>query len=114
MFTTTLSVVLAIAFVALGAARMRPIPHMARLARRLGIHIAQFRIAGLLEVLFGLITLGGIWIEWMGTLGALLLTATAAAAVVAHARANDILQNYLLPAGLLVLSFTLVLAHVYG
>jgi hypothetical protein len=31
----------------------------------------------------------------------------------AHARANDILGNYLLPAVLLILSFTLFLAHIY-
>ena len=114
MFTTILTVVLAIAFIALGAARVRPIPYMVRLARTLGIHLAQFRLAGLLEIVFGLLVLGGLWIDWMGTLGSLLMTAAAAIAIVAHARANDILQNYLLPAVLLVLAFTLFLAHVYG
>jgi hypothetical protein len=114
MFTTILSVVLAIAFIALGAARAMAIPYMVNLARTLGIHLAQFRVAGLLEILFGLLVLGGIWIDWMGTLGSLMMTATTAVAIVAHARANDILQNYLLPAVLLVLSFTLFLVYIYG
>lgn len=113
MFTTILAVVLAIAFIALGAARVMTIPYMVNLARTLGIHLAQFRVAGLLEIVFGLLVLGGIWVDWMGTLGSLLMTAAAALAIVAHARANDILQNYLLPAVLLILSFTLFLAHIY-
>jgi uncharacterized membrane protein YphA (DoxX/SURF4 family) len=114
MSTTILSVVLAAAFIGLGAARMMTIPYMAAQARSLGIHLAQFRIAGLLEVLFGLLVLGGIWVHWMGTLGSLLMTATAAIAIVAHARANDILQNYILPLVLLLLAFTLFLARIYG
>jgi hypothetical protein len=114
MFTTILTVVLAAAFIALGAARVMAIPYMARLARTLGIHLAQFRVAGLLEIVFGVLALGGIWVHWMGTLGSLLMTAAAAIAIVAHARANDILQNYILPAVLLVLAFTLFLAHIYG
>ena len=114
MFMTILAVALAIAFIALGAARVMTIPYMANLARTLGIHLAQFRVAGMLEILFGLLVLGGIWIEWMGTVGSLLMTAAAALAIVAHARANDILQNYILPAVLLVLAFTLFLAHLYG
>jgi hypothetical protein len=113
MFTTILSVVLAIAFIALGAARVMTIPYMVNRARTLGIHLAQFRVAGLLEIVFGLLALGGIWVDWMGTLGSLLMTAAAAIAIVAHARANDILGNYLLPAVLLILSFTLFLAHIY-
>ena len=114
MFTTTLAVVLALAFIALGAARVMAIPYMVNLARNLGIHLAQFRIAGSLEILFGLLVLGGIWVSWMGTTGSLLMTATAAVAIVAHARANDILQNYILPAVLLVLAFTLFLSHILG
>ncbi len=114
MFTTTLAVVLALAFIALGAARAAAIPYMTNLARNLGIHLAQFRVAGVLEILFGLLVLGGIWISWMGTVGSLLMTATAAVAVVAHARANDILQNYILPAVMLVLAFTLFLTHIFG
>jgi hypothetical protein len=114
MFMTILSVVLALAFIGLGAARVMAIPYMTSLARTLGIHFAQFRVAGLLEVLFGLMVLGGIWIDWMSTMGSLLMTAAAAIAIVAHARANDILQNYILPAVLLVLAFSLFLANVYG
>ena len=114
MLTTIFSVVLAIVFIAFGGARVLPIPFMVDRARTLGIHLAQFRVAGLLEILFGLLVLGGIWLGWMGTLGSVLMTAAAAVAIVAHARANDILQNYLLPAAVLVLSFTLFLMHVYG
>jgi hypothetical protein len=114
MFMTILAVALAIAFIALGGARVMAIPYMANLARTLGIHLAQFRVAGMLEVLLGLLVLGGIWIEWMGTVGSLLMTAAAALAIVAHARANDILQNYILPAVLLVLSFSLFLGYIYG
>jgi uncharacterized membrane protein YphA (DoxX/SURF4 family) len=114
MFMTILAVALAIAFIALGAARVMAIPYMTNLARTLGIHLAQFRVAGMLEILFGLLVLGGIWIEWMGTVGSLLMTAAAALAIVAHARANDILQNYILPAVLLVLSFSLFLGYIYG
>lgn len=114
MFTTILAVVLALAFIALGAARVMPIPYMVNLARNLGIQLAQFRVAGALEILFGLLVLGGIWIDWMDSVGSLLMTATAAVAIVAHARANDILQNYILPAVLLVLAFTLFLTHVLG
>lgn len=114
MFMTILSVALGVAFIALGVARVMAIPYMVNLARNLGIHLAQFRVAGLLEIVFGLLVLGGIGIDWMGTLGSLLMTAATAVALVAHARANDILQNYILPAVMLVLAFSLFLMHIYG
>ena len=60
--------------------------YMVNLARNLGIQLAQFRVAGALEILFGLLVLSGIWIDWMGSMGSLLMTATAAVAIVAHAR----------------------------
>jgi uncharacterized membrane protein YphA (DoxX/SURF4 family) len=114
MTTTILSVVLAVAFLAIGAARLRMIPLMSSQARALGIHEPQFRLIGVLEILFALLVLAGIRVSWMGTLGALLMTGAAALAIIAHARANDLPKNYV-PAGVLgLLAFVLFLVHIYA
>lgn len=114
MFLTILSVILAVIFVAFGAARVRMIPQMFAQARHLGIHYPQFRLAGALEVLFALMVIGGIWVSWLGTLGAILMTAAAALAIVAHARVNSALARYAPAVVTCLLAFTLVLTHVYG
>lgn len=114
MILTILSVVVALAFIAVGAARIRLIPLMFNQARRLGIHYPQFRLFGGLEVFFALLVLAGIWIGWMGTFGSLMLTVLAAIAVLFHARANDALPNFAIPAVLGILAFIVMLMHIYA
>ena len=114
MFQTVLTVVLALVFLAFGAARIRMIPQMFDQARRLGIHYPQFRVAGMLEVVFALLVIGGIWVGWLGTIGSLLMTGTAAVAIVAHARANSPLARYAPAIATCILAFILLLTHIYG
>lgn len=113
MTLTILSVILAAAFLISGAVRIRMIPAMFTQARTLGIHYPQFRLIGVLEVVFALCVLAGIWIEWLGTFGSLMLTATMAVAILAHARANDALKNYIPASVLGILAFIVLLIHVY-
>ena len=114
MISTILSVVVAVAFIAAGAARIRMIPQMFEQARSLGIHYAQFRLIGVLEIIFALMVLAGIWIEWLGMLGSLVLTVVMAVAIIAHARVNDALKNYIPAAVLGILAFIVFLTHLYG
>lgn len=113
MFSTILAVVVAVAFIAVGAARIRMIPQMFNQARMLGIHYPQFRFIGVLEVVFAVFVLLGIWVGWLGAIGSVVLTALMAVAILAHARANDALRNYAPPAVLGILAFILFLTHVY-
>ncbi len=114
MTMTILSVVLAVAFLAFGAARIRMIPLMVDQARALGIHVPQFRLIGTLEILFALMVLAGIWVTWLGTLGSLLMTIAAALAIIAHARANDLPKNYAPAAVVGILAFVVLLMHIYA
>ena len=114
MYSTILAVVLGVAFLLAGAARIRMIPQFFTQARTLGIHYAQFRLIGVLEVIFALLVVAGIWVGWLGTVGSLMLTALMAVAILAHARANDQLKNYAPPAVLGMLAFILFLTHIYG
>lgn len=113
MILTILSVILAAAFLVAGAARIRMIPAMFTQARTLGIHYPQFRLVGALEVVFALCVLAGIWVGWLGTFGSLVLTVMMAVAILAHARANDVLRNYVPASVLGILSFIVFLIHIY-
>lgn len=113
MTMTILSALLAVAFLGFGAARLRMIPLMSGQARALGIHEPQFRLVGALEILLALMVLAGIWVDWLGTLGSLLMTAAAALAILAHARASDLPKNYVPAAVLGILAFVVFLMHVY-
>lgn len=114
MYSTILAAVLGVAFLLTGAARIRMIPQMFTQARTLGIHYAQFRLIGVLEIVFALLVIAGIWVSWVGTFGSLMLTAMMSVAILAHARANDALQNFALPAVLGLLAFILFLMHIYA
>lgn len=114
MTLTILSVVLALVFAVAGAAHIRMIPQMTDISRRLGIRYPQFRLIGVLEIVFAALVLFGIWIGWMGTIGSLLLTATMSVAILAHARVNDALVNYAAPSVLGILAFILFLVHLYS
>jgi hypothetical protein len=114
MFHTILSAVLALEFLAFGAARIRMIPQMFEQARRLGIHYPQFRVAGAIEVILAAMVLAGIWVGWLSTLGALLMTVAAAIAIVAHARANSMLARYVPAMVTCVLAFILFLMRIYS
>ena len=113
MILTILSVILAAAFLIAGAARIRMIPVMFNQARTLGIHYPQFRLIGVLEVVFALCVLAGIWVSWLGTFGSLMLTIMMAVAILAHARANDALKNYAPASVLGILAFIIFLIHIY-
>lgn len=113
MTLTILSIFLAIVFLVAGAAKLRAIPQMVDMAGNLGIAWPQFRLVGVLEILFAILVLAGIWIGWIGMLGSLLLTLTMSGAILAHARVNDALINYVAPAVLGILAFILFLIHIY-
>jgi uncharacterized membrane protein YphA (DoxX/SURF4 family) len=108
-----LSILLAVVFLFAGAAKLRALPQMVDMSRNLGIAWPQFRLAGVLEILFAVLVVLGIWVGWIGTLGAMLLTATMAVAILAHARVDDAPVRYAPPAILGILAFVLLLVHVY-
>jgi len=113
MTLIVLSVLVAAAFLAAGAAKIRLIPMMAFTARRLGVPRQQMRLIGVLEVIFAVMTFLGIWIEWMGSLGALVLTLIAAGAIIAHARVADAPKEVIPAIVLGILAFILFLMHLY-
>ncbi len=113
MTLIVLSVLVAAAFLAAGAAKIRMIPMMAATARRLGLATQQFRLIGTLEIVFAIMTFLGIWIGWLGSIGSLVLTFIAAGAILAHARVADPPKEVIAPAVLGILSFILFLVHLY-
>lgn len=113
MTLIVLSVLVAAAFLAAGAAKIRLIPMMLSTARRLGVPYRQMRLIGVLEVVFAVVTFLGIWINWLGSLGTLVLTLIAAGAIIAHARVADAPKEVIAPAVLGILSFILFLTHLY-
>jgi|GEM_PF-2716375 len=113
MTLIVLSTVLAVAFLAMGVSRALLVPMAKATAARLGLVDQQFRVIGVLEVIFAVLTFVGIWIGWMGWIGSLMLTVLAAGAILAHARVADPPKEYLPPAVLGILSFILFLIHVY-
>lgn len=114
MTLIVLSVLVAAAFLATGAAKIPMIPLMATTARRLGVPHQQFRLIGGLEILFAVMTFLGIWIGWVGSVGTLGLTIIAAAAIIAHARVADPPKEVIPAAALGVLAFVLFLVHLYS
>lgn len=113
MTLTILSVLVAVAFLASGAIKISMIPMAADTSRRLGIPPQTFRLIGALEVIFAIMTLLGIWVLWIGTVGSLVLTCIAAGAILAHSRVADQPKTFLPPAVLGVFSFILFLVHLY-
>ena len=108
-----LSVVVGAAALLYGAAKIRLFPQLFAEARRLGIHYPQYRLFGAIEAVLGLLVILGIWVAWLGALGTVLLTLAMAILVVLHARANDALQGYVVPAVIGVLAFILLQVHVF-
>jgi uncharacterized membrane protein YkgB len=113
MTLTLLSVVVGAAALLYGAAKIRLFPQMYTQARTLGIHYPQFRLLGAIEVVLGILVILGIWVAWLGTLGAVLLTLVMAIQIVLHARANDVIRGYIVPATIGILAFILLLGHVF-
>lgn len=108
-----LSVVVGLAALAYGAAKVRLIPQMFTEARTLGIHYPQYRLFGAIEAVMGVFVLLGIWVGWLGTFGAVMLTLMMSILIVMHARANDVAMHYAAPAAIGVLAFILFLVHIF-
>lgn len=113
MTLIVLSVLVAAAFLAAGAVKIRMIPKMFSTARRLGVPFRQMRLIGGIEIVFAVVTFLGIWIDWMGSFGTLVLTLIAAGAIIAHARVADAPKEVIAPAVLGILAFVLFLMHLY-
>ena len=107
-----LSVVMGAAALLYGAAKIRLFPQMFAQARTLGIRYPQFRLLGAFEVLLALLIVAGIWVEWLGATGALLLTFVMSVLVVLYARANAVMQSYIVPSMIGILAFILFLVHI--
>lgn len=113
MTLTLLSVVVGLAALLYGAAKVRLIPQLFTEARTLGIHYPQYRLLGAIEAVLGVLVVLGIWVAWLGTLGSVLLTLVMAILIVMHARANDAAVNYVIPCVLGLLAFILLLVHIF-
>jgi hypothetical protein len=113
MTLIVLSVLVAAAFLAAGAVKIRMIPIMFATARRLGVPFRQMRLIGVLEVIFAVVTFLGIWVDWLGSIGTLVLTLIAAGAIIAHARVADAPKEVIAPVALGTLAFIVFLMHLY-
>ncbi len=107
-----LSVVVGAAALLYGAAKIRLFPQMFAQARTLGIRYPRFRLLGAIEVLLSLTIFAGIWIEWLGATGSLLLTFVMSVLIVLYARANAVMQSYIVPSVIGLLAFVLFLTLV--
>lgn len=87
--TTLLAGVLVLAFGALGAAKLVPVPAMRERAHHVGFSVAAYRRIGTLEVLAALGILLGAAVPVIGVLAATGLVLLLAGAVVTHLRNGD-------------------------
>lgn len=113
MFLTILSLLVAGGFLASGVAKVRPVPWAVGMSRRWGMEPEQIRLMGILEILFAVLVLLGLWTSWMGTFGSLMLTFVAAVWVLMHVRVADPPPMIVPPAVLGILAFILFQGHLY-
>lgn len=89
MLLIALSVTIALAYLMTGGLKIRMIPMARVTADRLGYSQSMIRVVGWLEVTCAGLVLGGIWVRWMGMLGASLLVVTMIGAILSRARVRD-------------------------
>ncbi|MDQ3524423.1 MAG: DoxX family protein [Chloroflexota bacterium] len=112
MLLIILSITVALAYVMTGGLKIRMIPMARVTADRLGYPRSMIRVVGLLEVGCAALVLGGIWVRWMGILGALLLIATMIGAIVSRARVHDTPRRFIPAVVLGTLCVVLLVMHL--
>ncbi len=95
MLLTVLSITVTLAYIMTGGLKIRMIPMARVTADRLGYPQSMIRVVGWLEVGCAALVLGGIWVRWMGILGALLLIATMIGAILSRARVHDAPKRFI-------------------
>lgn len=99
-----LSVLLAVAFLGAGVAKVTGQKAMVDAAAQLGVSRQNYKIIGGLEILGAVGVLVGLGVHWLGGLAALGLLVTMIGAVVFHVRKGDEPKVFAPAAGLGVLS----------
>lgn len=95
MLLTVLSITVTLAYIMTGGLKIRMIPLARVTADRLGYPRSMIRVVGWLEVGCAALVLGGIWVRWMGILGALLLIATMIGVILSRARVHDAPKRFI-------------------
>ena len=104
---TIIAIVLAVAFLAAGVAKLQGVPQMKQNLSRLGVRRPLPTAIGALEVLAAVGLLLGFFATWIAVLAALGLTMLMIGAVVFHVRAGDGPAGFGAPALLGVLALVL-------
>ncbi len=111
MLLTAFSIAVALAYVITGGLKIRMIPMTQVTADRLGYPRSMTRVVGWLEVACAMLVLGGIWVRWLGILGALLLIATMIGAILSRARVRDAPKRFVPAVVLGSLCVALLMMH---
>lgn len=112
--TVILSILLALAFAAAGAAKVTGQKAMVDAAAHTGFSLQNYKIIGGLEILGAVGLLVGLGIEWLGGLAALGLLITMIGAVVVHIRVGDKPKDFAPAAALGVLSLIVMILDFAG
>ena len=105
---TIIAIVLAVAFLAAGVAKLRGVPQMRDNLRRIGVSPPLQTVIGVLEVLAFVGLLIGFAQSWLAVVTAVCLVLLMVGAVVFHIRAGDGPQGFAPPLVLGVLALILV------
>lgn len=87
------SVLLGLAFLGAGVAKLRPAEPVTGTLETLGVTPGLQRVIGALEVLGGIGLAVGLWLEPLGLLAAIGLVAMMAGAILYHVKAKDSIKN---------------------
>ncbi len=112
MLLIILSITVALAYVTTGGLKIRMIPMARVTADRLGYRRSMIRVVGWLEVGCAALVLGGIWVGWMGIVGAVLLITTMIGAIVSRARVHDAPKRFIPAVVLGTLCVVLLVMHL--
>lgn len=107
-----LSIILGVAFIAAGAAKVTKQKAMVQAADHLGVSQQNYQYIGGLEILGGVGVLLGIGLQTIGWLAALGLLITMVGGVVAHLRKGDGPNVFAPAAGLGVLSLVVMILDI--
>lgn len=107
--TVILSILLAVAFLGAGVAKVTGQKAMVEAAEHTGFSLQNYKIIGGLEILGAIGVLVGLGIHWLGGLAALGLLVTMIGAVVVHVRKGDEPKVFAPAAGLGVLSLVVTI-----
>ncbi|GGM71580.1 hypothetical protein GCM10012275_47550 [Longimycelium tulufanense] len=106
--TIVLSILLALAFLAIGGPKALALESATRRTVEMGLDTRMMRLTGILEVAAVVGLVAGLWVRWLGLAAAVGLVLLMLGALVFHARRGDPAKQMAPAAVFLVLSGALV------